>query len=300
MAPWQVSIALSTAKAVMPFQDGLRQIKRAVVPPRMGGQHQSALTGALEQVAALKAAGVPVAGRRVLEIGAGWYPVAPLIYRLAGACSVLLADAHRLLHPRNVLAALDFVRERAPQIQAALGISADEIDKALRPPAGLDFEALLQWLGFAYAAPFDIETCPTVDIVFSHTVLEHISPEGLFDFFNQIKTKLAPGGAVCHGVDHSDHRANTDPKLSDIDFLRYSDTVWRLLCINPQDYTNRLRRSDYLALFERTGYQVLSDTSYQSDKARASLAGLPLKGRFRDMDPTDLCTTWSLLVAKPV
>lgn len=300
MAPWQMSIAVSTAKAILPFQRELRQIKRAIVPPRMGVNHQWALTGALEQVAALKAAGVDVTGRRVLEIGSGWYPVAPLIYRLAGARIVHLADAHRLLHSRNVLAALAFVGERADQIEAALGVPAQEVRSALTPPPGLDFEALLAWLGFSYVAPYDPAQAPVVDVVFSHTVFEHIAPADLEGLLAALKPRLAPGGALCHGIDHTDHRSNTDPRLSPIDFLRYSDTVWRLFCINPQDYTNRLRRSDYLALFRRAGYAVVSDTSYPSERARADLDRLPLWGRFREMDREDLCITWSLMVAKPV
>ena len=34
----------------------------------------------------------------LLEIGSGWIPVAPLVYRIAGAREVILSDQHRLLH----------------------------------------------------------------------------------------------------------------------------------------------------------------------------------------------------------
>lgn len=300
MAPWQMNVVVNSAKALMPFQAQLRHLKRTVLPTRMGYVHDLALQGALEQVEAIRAAGVSVRNARVLEIGSGWYPVAPLAFRAAGARHVYLTDMHRLLHPRTLRAAMAFVADRADKVAEALGVSAAAVRASLDAPADLDFPALLDWLGFSYIAPFEIAEGPEIDIAYSHTVLEHIPPEGLAGLFAGLKAKLAAGGVMSHGIDHTDHRANQDPNLSTIDFLRYSDAAWKLFCFNPQDYTNRLRHPDYLKLIQDEGFQILHEHRYFSPQADLDTRSLPLWGRFAQMDQEDLATTWSLLIARPL
>jgi hypothetical protein len=110
---------------------------------------------------------------------------------------------------------------------------------------------------------------------------------------------LRPGGVMSHGVDHSDHRANDDPNLSRIDFLRYSDSMWRLLCVDPLDYTNRLRQSAYVKLFEDTGYDLLLNEVGMDGGMEEDARRLPLWGRFRDMSMGDLAAAWSHYIARP-
>jgi hypothetical protein len=104
---------------------------------------------------------------------------------------------------------------------------------------------------------------------------------------------------MSHGVDHSDHRANTDPRVNRFDFLRFEEPLWRLLCLNPQDYTNRLRHSDYLALFERTGHHVLRERVFRlEDELIEALGHMTLARQFRDKPLRDLATTWSHIVTR--
>jgi hypothetical protein len=300
MPPWQWTVAVNSAKAMAPFQDELRRLKRILTPSRMGEKYDTQVVkGSLEQIAAIEAQGVPVKGARVLEIGTGWYPVAALIYRAAGARHVTLTDAHRLLHPRTLAATMEFVRGQADRLSAALNVPAAEIRAGLDPPPNLGLEATLEWLELSYEAPYDVNRGPEIDIAFSHTVLEHIAPEDLATLFGDLRGKLSPGGIMCHGIDHSDHRANLDPRLSKIDFLRYSDAVWRYFCINPQDYTNRLRHPDYVKLLSDTGFELRHEDRALSADVEANLPSAPLWGRFAAMDRRDLATMWSLLVASP-
>lgn len=300
MPPWQWTVAVNTAKAITPFQAQLRQLKRSLTPSRMGEKYGAeVLPGALEQIAALKAQGVAIRGARVLEIGTGWYPVAPLVYRAAGARRVVLTDAHRLLHPRTLAAAAAFVHDQADHLAAELDIPAEEIRAVLRPPPDLGFEDALEWLGLSYEAPYDIASGPEVDVVFSHTVLEHIPPDAIAAMFRALRGKISPGGMMCHGVDHTDHRRGQDASLGLIDFLRYSDSTWRWLCLNPQDYTNRLRHPDYVKLMREAGFDVRHEHRFVSPKVEDQLPSLPLWGRFAQMDRLDLATTWSMLLAAP-
>jgi len=128
MPPWQWTVAVNSIKAMAPFQGELHRLKRVLAPSRMEEKYDTQVVpGALEQIAAIEAHGVRVKGARVLEIGAGWYPVAALVYRAAGARSVALTDAHRLLHPRTLAAATAFVHDRADRLSArsASSVSGD-------------------------------------------------------------------------------------------------------------------------------------------------------------------------------
>jgi len=204
---------------------------------------------------------------------------------------------HRLLHERTVLAAVDLVLESKKKVSASLGVSELHIEKALMPRQDLPLDRLLEEYGFTYIVPFDGKArMPEVDIVFSHTVLEHIPPQLISDLFQNLKTGLRPDGVMSHGIDHSDHRANQDPRLSRIDFLHYSDRLWSLLCLNPQDYTNRLRHSDYISIMENCGYKILFEEKYVCPKAVEDASKIPLWGRFRFLEPTDLGTLWSHFV----
>ena len=60
---------------------------------------------------------------------------------------------------------------------------------------------------------------------------------------------VRPGGAISHIVDHRDHNYHAQESISPLNHLRYSDRTWNLIARPPFSYTNRLLRSDYLALF---------------------------------------------------
>src|SRR5215831_4120292 len=84
-----------------------------------------------------------------------------------------------------------------------------------------------------------------------------------------------------------------------IDFLRYSDRAWRLLCVNRQDYTNRLRHSDYIRMLHEADYEILQQRKYLHRDILREVEQMPLWGRYRDMSVDELATTWSHLVIRP-
>lgn len=299
MTAWQVRYLVNAVKGVLPFQSQLHALKRRIKGAQTTIVQDQAMEDAMHQVRVINAGGLPVAGSTVLEIGSGWYPVAPLVFRAAGAEKVVLSDMHRLLHPTTLAAAIDHVSRAADKVGAAIGIGPEEVKARITPPAGLSDSEVMAWLGFEYNAPFDLAKCPPIDIVTSHTVLEHIRPDQLKGLLVALKDKLTPKGLMSHGVDHSDHRAHQDPRLTSIDFLRYSDRTWDLLHINPQDYTNRLRHPDYLRLFDEAGYEV-EVTQNILGKGLLERAGeVPLWGRFAEMDVQDVVTMWTHYLLRP-
>lgn len=299
MLKWQSRLALNSIKACVPFQAPLRKLKHAAAPPAPGEHHELLVDGILEQIALIRAAGGRIEGSRVLEIGSGWIPVAPLIYRLAGARQVVLSDQHELLHPRALEAAAAFLRQRSERLARELGTSRARVEDLLDPKGARTRPEMLEALGLDYLVPLDPATLTgTIDLAYSHTVLEHVPPAALEEIFALVRARLAPGGLFCNGIDNSDHRRAYDPRLSIVDFLRYSEFAWKLQCINPQDYTNRLRHSDYLALLDRAGFDRLEERVHVARGEMEELEGWNLPARFDGRDAEDLCTTWSLILAR--
>lgn len=299
MLKWQRRLALNSLKACVPFQAPLRKLKHSAAPPVTGEHHERLVDGILDQIALIRAAGGRIEGSRVLEIGSGWIPVAPLLYRLAGARRVILSDQHRLLHARSIASAAAFLRARSGRLAQELGTSRAAVEDLLDIGEARGLHELLDALGLDYLVPLDEKTLTgEIDIAYSHTVLEHVPPPALAQIFALVRARLAPGGLFCNGIDNSDHRRAYDDSLPIVDFLRYSEFAWKIQCINPQDYTNRLRHSDYLALLDRAGFERLEERVHVAREQIAGVREWNLPARFEARDAEDLCTTWSLILAR--
>ena len=297
---WQLHCAAHTVKALLPFKRQLRAVKRRIASSPHVVAESSVYPGGFDHISALRDAGFTLEGKHVLELGTGWFPVIPLMLRLGGASRVYLTDVEHLLDQNTILVAADFLLSKKEDLAQKLNIDIAGIEQLLLAPRNLSFDGLLQWFQLAYICPFDAgKDLLSVDCIVSHTVLEHIPEHVLRKIFRDTRSLLRPGGLHSHGIDHTDHRANVDPRLSRVDFLRYNDWTWRLFCINAQDYTNRLRHSDYVSMLREARYKIVFERKFVNERCAMEAKHMKLWGRFRDMDVEDLATAWSHVVAKP-
>ena len=275
-------------------------MKRKLYPPRIGPQHASVILGGGDHIRALREAGLDISGAHILEVGTGWFPIMPIMLRIAGAERVYLTDLHRLMDRNTLLASANYVLQNVEQITELLNVSEQRVRKISSiENENNTVESILERLGFTYIAPFDPALQPMkVDAVISHTVFEHIPPSVLRQLILDLKVTLKPGGYMSHGIDNTDHRAIKDKRLSRFDFLRYDDFTWKLLCLDPQDYTNRMRHHDYLRLLEDAGYEAATHKTYVFKDEIKTVSKMSLNPRFRTRAPEDLVIGWSHLIAK--
>jgi len=127
----------------------------------------------------------------------------------------------------------------------------------------------------------------TFDIVWSSDVLEHVRDPALT--LAECHRVLRPGGTLAAIIDLRDHYfLQTEERW--LHCLRYSDRTWRALCSNRSSYVNRLRSSEWEALFRRHGLEMISYEKQQSDVLRAMhRAGKIPSGRGR-LDEDDAAT----------
>ena len=287
---WLRSMVIDNIKASIPFVDAARLIKRRMVPYTDNASNSRlALTQGLDQIRMLRAAGA-VSWEDVLEIGTGWVPTVPLLFHIAGARSTVLADIERLMDDATVAIARRLVIAEAEHIAAALEMTPEAVGGRLAEP----------W-NPTYLVPWDIakQAAASVDIVVSRAVFEHIPEPILENYLRELQRIVRPGGMMCHVIDNSDHWEHRDKSISRLNFLRFDDGLfWKFSCFNKQNFQNRMRHSDYIALFERTGWQVVAAVGEPDATALQALRQLPLAAKFRAKSHHDLAILTSGFVVQ--
>jgi SAM-dependent methyltransferase len=253
-------------------------------------------------VSNLNELGFPVRGVRCFEIGTGWFPTLPVCFSLAGAarCSTFDLVAH--LSPNltfKMLAALE------PHLHSFAGLTsrpAAEIDAAYRRlrSAG-SVPELLSAAGVDYHAPADATATDllpgTVDLVFSNSVLEHVSRGTISAMMRESYRVLRPGGLAVHSVNCGDHYAYFDRRITAINYLTYTDREWRFWN-NRILFQNRLRPRDLLGLAKEAGFEIVLHKQKPRKELLAALPGLRIAPEFQGYPPEELCCTSVDFVAR--
>jgi hypothetical protein len=202
--------------------------------------------------------------RHVLELGTGWYPIIPIEMVMEGVERVTTIDVNPLCDGTRARAALQRLGAAAP----ADGPARDA--RALLEPLGV---RLL--VGDVRNSGLDEGS---VELFVSNNTLEHISPGVLEEIMAEFRRLATPGAVMDHFIDMSDHYAHFDRKLSEFNYLRYSDRRWRVFN-NRLQYQSRLRGSDYRRIIEGAGFKVVVEDPQRG--SAEELAQIKLAPRFR-------------------
>lgn len=241
--------------------------------------------------------------RAVLEMGAGsFHPLAHgLILYLNGAETALAVDVSDHLHNPEQAAQASFElllhAIAFPERFALPGSNPEAIrQRAYSLPLdalqGGDWNALLSCkaAGFAYAnldAARSILPSGQIDFMFSNAVLEHIrEPEEALDWYHRL---LKPGGLAFHLIGLEDHRHDDNPEQFAAWAFMADGEYGPASTIRPDWWINGLRASQWRALFEKAGYEILS---WQCTPTFPSPPDIRQRVRdeFRDLPEEDLRT----------
>lgn len=298
---WQTKCVIDNVKGILPFQPQLRRLKDRASPykPNLGKDLQVIVEG-IRQVEWVSGI-LPIKGASVLEVGSGWEPIIPILYSLGGAFQVLLTDLNVLLRPDTFAAALHSLRAQRQMILDALKIDPNVLDYALREDPCISMADRLKEMHLDYIAPCDCRnlnlSTASLDVITSRDCLEHIPPDVIQGIFNESYRLLKPGGVMCHLVDHSDHWEHNDKSISRVNFLQYSDSLFRWTYINPLNYQNRLRHPEYIEMLRKAGFRLVREEHKVDEASLRFLAQMRLVDRFCKFSNEDLATTDSLFLA---
>jgi SAM-dependent methyltransferase len=282
-------VAKDSVKACLPFQRSLRDLVRKIRPyESLPANDTRAIELGLQLISLIR--DHDVATDRVLEVGTGWIPTIPKLLKAYGARRLILTDIERFCDARTDSHAQSLAQKAIPHLALASGKEQDALQ------AGL-----LRSNVEEYRFPPELsELDPySIDLVYSRSVLEHLPEPILKHSLAEWKRILKPGGHCIHFIDNSDHFEHRDKALSRLNFLTLSDFAWKVACLNPQNYQNRLRHSDYLRLFHDAGYDLIHVNGVVNAQVLADLPRLHVVDKFQAYEPEDLATLLTIIVAKP-
>jgi SAM-dependent methyltransferase len=132
------------------------------------------------------------------------------------------------------------------------------------------------------------------DAVWSHTAFEHLRyPEITVQECFRV---LRPGGAMVAHIDLADHThygTQPPPPLRLFECLRYPEWLWTLMKWNRSSYVNRLRKSQWKRLFEKTGFVVRAEACSVSQEIERALPTLTYLHHYSHDDAvTAVLTVW--------
>ncbi len=233
----------------------------------------------------LRAFDMPLAGTRYMEIGTGWFPTLPACFLLAGAESVVSFDLTRHLDAALTERLWRHLDAHLPEIADAANQPVETVRAryAARPGTAFDYQA---------PADATLSGLPdnSIDVVFSNSVLEHVPGATIAAMLREAHRVLRPGGLSVHSVNCGDHYAYTDPSITFINYLRYSDAEWAFWN-NDLQYQNRMRPSDFIDLSERAGFTTVLAVHAPRPELLAVLPSMQIAPEFRHYSPDQLCST---------
>jgi SAM-dependent methyltransferase len=133
----------------------------------------------------------------------------------------------------------------------------------------------------------------SVDFIWSQAVFEHIRRADFLDTMRELRRVIRPDGVCSHRVDLKDHLGGA------LNNLRFPEYMWESdFMANSGFYTNRIRYSEMLFLFEKAGFNVqvlILDCWDRLPTPRAKLSPA-----FRHLPDDELCVSGLDVILRPV
>ncbi|WP_207538983.1 class I SAM-dependent methyltransferase [Sabulicella rubraurantiaca] len=289
---WRLRILRGTIYSHVPFGAALRRAKRLLRPPTdESPSTRFAIADGLRQLSLLSRPGVRFPTSSLLEMGTGWLPVIPLLFHMAGYRRIVLTDTEKLMDDATVEIAKRSIRRRLPEIAKELGMTEEAAMAALERPFQPE-----------YRAPWDpqADNLSPVDMLISRCVFEHVPPAELEECLAAFRKVVRPGGVMCHVVDNSDHWQHLHHARSPVQFLTWpkGGLIERFATLNRYGYTNRLRHSDYIEMFRRTGWEIVTAEGEPDPRSLKDLQQLRPAPPFDTRDASDLAILYSCFVVR--
>jgi SAM-dependent methyltransferase len=295
---WRIKGVIQKALSVLPAGQRLNTIMQW----RVGGLRQFDRNVEVKVIndwavlaAHLHELAVPMAGRTFMEVGTGWYPTLPVCFALAGVSRCVTFDVSRLLDWQLTQRMLHCLQPLLPRIADAARVDQSIVTSRWEKFAAADgLDSFLALSGIEYHAAAD--ACRTglptgsIDVVFSNSVLEHVTPGVNSALMKESLRVLRPGGLVLHSVNCGDHYAYFDRSITQIHYLRFSDKHW-WWWNNSLQYQNRLRADDFVDSAAAAGLQVVLNRQRPRPELLQRFAQFPIAPEFRRYSKEQLCTT---------
>ncbi len=222
--------------------------------------------------------GISIKGKTILEIGPGNSKITGYNLINHGAKEVVLLD--KFPRFQNSKRQRKFQDDELEFISRKYNLSKQNFSNGLLRSGNIRF------------LPCDLcdSDLVNVDIIISKSVLEHVKDiEATIECMSKI---LGRGGYMYHNIDLRDHYNFESPFL----FYKYEEDIWnKYLTKEGVSYTNRLRYDEYMDLFKKHSFEVVSEDIVSQDLGSVRLSPHFAHKRKGDLE---VCTL-RVLLRKP-
>lgn len=239
-------------------------------------------------------------GDKLLELGTGWLHWESTILRLFYDVEVTLFD---VWDNRQFPAFQRYFRDFAAIVDTAIPMTETEklrvhglLEKIIAAPS---FDEVYAILGHKYVVnpTGSLAQFPdsSFDLVFSCSVLEHVEKPIINDFMAGCYRVMKSDGLAIHLIDLGDHLTLYDHTMPyNKNYLRYSNTFWKLCFQNDVQYFNRIQRPEWLKYFADAGFRLVEERAEPIE-----LNGLAVSKAFAGFTKEDLaCLTMKVVYGK--
>jgi len=235
-------------------------------------------------------------GDNMLEIGTGWLHWHSIYHRLFYNVNISMLDIWDCRQFGAIRPVFLDVEERIAETLHTNEAARQNIETVVTAQS---LDNLYSELGLGYhvdeTGSLQQFADESFDCVFSFHVLEHVRRKYVDQLVKEIDRVLRPGGFSLHQIGIDDHLQHYDPKMSQKNYIRYSDRMWKLLFENDVQYFNRLQTSEWTAAFGNSDLVPL-----ESITEHCNIDLMTVNRRFSGFSKGDLsCTALTIVHQKP-
>jgi|TARA_B110000483_G_C18206516_1_gene547973 SAM-dependent methyltransferase len=147
-----------------------------------------------------------------------------------------------------------------------------------------NIDDFLSELRIKYFSPVDVakyQSQNKFDICVSKDTIEHIPIKKIDSILKNIKNLLLDNGLLISCVDYSDHYAHIDKRLSNLNFLKYSNFIWNFFN-PPNHYQNRIRHVDYIKILQKNNFINIDESL--TNETRLDIKPSSLYKKYKETD----------------
>lgn len=187
----------------------------------------------------LKKNSIKLKNKDVLEIGSGWLPLMPYIFKINEKTNLIYTyDINRHYNNKRISMVNSYFNEFNFEL---------EKNDNLYLPKFIKYHSNQNII--------NSKLPKNIKLYFSRFVLEHVTPDDIEKIHKKLFNEMDEDSAILHLISPSDHRAYSDTSLSYYDFLKYSKNEWDKIQ-TKFDYHNRLRLPQYVEIFKKIGFEI--------------------------------------------
>lgn len=258
---WKIKVLVQFFLSKIPGGEKLNYYLQTVNKSHNQEQIEGRIDGLIKSIKKVDEI-VPLDGATVVEIGTGWEPICSTLLYLMGVKTCHTYDHVPHVRFQLITVLLRSIENKLLEISKVTGIPLNILIERLSIlKESTNVADFFSRSNTIYNAPGDgaktLLDAGSVDLVYSHAVLEHVPEQVVYDISLEAQRILKSTGVAYHLIGLHDHYVKFDKKITKVNFLKYPEYLWAFFVKNNISYHNRLRERQFLDIFKKCGAKVI-------------------------------------------